>query len=178
VLSVQFTRGQCEHLHPLIHAGQASPVWRQSPVCCLPQKKAKISSSLFCRLLHRVWCTSCRARASFMRYACMYPARLFLLETPIDICSAEDRASEDEAVRASPASSIAISARRKTLNQRAVSACSARSPRALRRKLQNSAGQCSAHAALQQALHSTARLTSANNNPTYAYILLDQTNMK
>jgi hypothetical protein len=85
-------------LHPLIHAGQASPVWRQSPVCCLPQKKAKISSSLFCRLLHRVWCTSCRARASFMRYACMYPARLFLLETPIDICSAEDRASEDEAV--------------------------------------------------------------------------------
>jgi hypothetical protein len=97
-VSIWVTLTQCEHLHPLIHAGQASPVWRQSPVCCLPQKKAKISSSLFCRLLHRVWCTSCRARASFMRYACMYPARLFLLETPIDICSAEDRASEDEAV--------------------------------------------------------------------------------
>jgi hypothetical protein len=75
-------------------------------------------------------------------------------------------------------SSSAISARCKTLNQRAVSACSARSPRALRRKLQNGAGQCSAHAALQQALHSTARSTSANNNPTYAYIQLDQTNTK
>jgi hypothetical protein len=75
-------------------------------------------------------------------------------------------------------SSSAISARCKTLNQRAISACSARSPRALRRKLQNGAGQCSAQAALHQALHTSVRSTSANNNPTYAYILLDQTNMK
>jgi hypothetical protein len=89
-----------------------------------------------------------------------------------------DRSKEEASRCKSISSSSAISARCKTLNHRAVSACSARSPRALRRKLQNSAGQCSAHAALQQALHSTARSTSTNNNPTYAYILLDQTNMK
>jgi hypothetical protein len=60
--------------------------------------------------------------------------------------------------------------------QRAVSACSAWSLHALRRKLQISAGKCSAQAALHQALHNSARSTSANNNPTYVYIQLDQTN--
>jgi hypothetical protein len=60
--------------------------------------------------------------------------------------------------------------------QRAVSACSARSLHALCRKLQTSAEKCSAQAALHQALHNIARSTSVNNNPTYAYIQLDQTN--